>query len=396
MTLDSSHNGYAVVARPFAITRDVSLYQGDALKVLRILNPQSVDTCVTSPPYWSLRDYGAEGQIGLEQTPQEYADRLVAVFREVRRVLRDTGTVWLNIGDVYNHIGHVPYRAGWQRPKQLCLVPYRVALALQDDGWWVRNVIAWCKPNAMPASVTDRLANRWEPVFLLAKSEDYYFNLDAIRVKTKTDDAAEKTRAGRGNGKAKGRKELREWLSSPRHRMNIDGVKTVTVRPDAPDPREVAAYLREARERVGLSFDEMAERLGVGRWQVIHYFRLDKTGSRLPPFEIWVKLKKLLNLDDRYDAVMRPVEKDNVFRNHPNGRNPGDVFNVPLKPFPGAHFATMPIALAYRLLQATLPAGGVALDPFSGAGTTGVAARLLGGRYVGVELNEARTQFRGA
>jgi ubiquinone/menaquinone biosynthesis C-methylase UbiE len=106
-----------------------------------------------------------------------------AGLAEVRRVLKETGTVWLNVGDAYNHVGHVPYRSGWQRPKQLCLVPYRVALALQDDGWWVRNVAVWYKPNALPASVTDRLTNRWEPVFLLAKSEDYFFDLDAIRVK---------------------------------------------------------------------------------------------------------------------------------------------------------------------------------------------------------------------
>src|SRR5205823_5178036 len=112
---------------------------------------------------------------------------------------------------------------------------------------------------------TDRLTNRWEPVFLLAKNEDYYFDLDAIRVKAKTDDSAERRRAGKGNGKAKGRKELRQWLASPRHRVNIDGLKMVQIRPDAPDPREVAAYLREVRKKSGLSFDEMAEVLGIGR-----------------------------------------------------------------------------------------------------------------------------------
>lgn len=373
--------------RPFYEDGSVSLYQGACEHVLKQLPAESLDTCLTSPPYWNLSDYGHEGQVGQEETPQQYADRLVGIFREVRRTLRDTGTVWLNVGDAYNHVGHVPYRSGWQRPKQLCLVPYRVALALQDDGWWVRNVAVWYKPNALPASVTDRLTNRWEPVFLLAKNEDYFFDLDAIRVKPKTDDASERKRAGKGNGKAKGKKELRQWLASPRHRVNIDGLKTVQIRPDAPDPREVAVWLREERKKVKLSYDEMAEILGVGRWQVIHYFRLDKTGSRLPPWEMWLKLKELLKLDDRYDDVMRPVEKDNVLRNHPKGRNPGDVLNVPLKPYGDAHFATMPVALAHRLLKATLPEGGVALDPFSGAGSTGVAARLLGGRYVGIDLN---------
>src|SRR5579885_795039 len=113
---------YAVVARPYHMDGPVSLYQGDCAEVLRQLAPESIDTCLTSPPYWNLRDYGHDGQIGQEETPQQYADRMVAVFRELRRVLKGTGTVWLNIGDAYNHIGHVPYRSGWQRPKQLCLV----------------------------------------------------------------------------------------------------------------------------------------------------------------------------------------------------------------------------------------------------------------------------------
>jgi DNA modification methylase len=387
--VDASSGKKAVVGGPFHIDEHVTLYQGDCEYVMRQqVVPESIDTCVTSPPYWNLRDYDHDGQIGQEETPQKYADRLVSVFREVRRVLKDSGTVWLNVGDAYNSVGYVPHRSGWQRRKQLCLVPFRVALALQDDGWWVRNVAVWYKSNALPSSVSDRLTNRWEPVFLLAKSAEYFFDLDAIRVKAKTDDTAERKRAGKGNGKASGKKELRQWLSSPRHRVNIDGLKTVKIRPDAPDPREVAAYLREARKKIGLSYDEMAGILGVGRWQVIHYFRLDKTGSRLPPYEMWLKLKELLKLDDRYEEVMQYIEKDNVLRNHPNGRNPGDVLSVALKPSSNAHFATMPVSLAHRLLKATLPAGGVALDPFSGAGSTGVAARLLGGRYVGIDLNE--------
>jgi|SRR5579884_3169595 len=374
--------------RPYYQDDAVTLYQGDCLSVLAHLPEGSLDTCLTSPPYWSQRDYGVEGRIGLEESPIAYTDRLVRVFREVRRVLAEEGTVWLNIGDAYNDIGHVPFRSGWQRPKQLALVPYRVALGLQDDGWWVRNVGVWYKSNAMPASVADRLTNRWEPVFLLAKNKEYFFNLDAIRVKPKTDDTQERKRAGRSRGKASGHKELRQWLGSPRHRVNIDGMKTVKVRPDAPDSKEVAVYLREARKKAGLTFDEMAETLGVGGWQVIHYFRLDGSGSRLPPYDMWLKLKALLSLDDRYDEAMKYVEKDNVLRNHPNGKHPGDVFNVPLTPFSGAHYATMPLSLAHMLLSATLPEGGTALDPFSGAGTTGVAATMLGGRYVGIEINQ--------
>jgi len=175
--------------------------QGDARQVLQRLPDGTVDVCVTSPPYWSLRDYHLPSQIGLEPTPDEYVEQLVKVFREVRRVLKPGRTLWLNLGDTYysgkgrcdepggNARSHHPRglppnrRPGIPglKPKDLVGIPWRVALALQKDGWVLRNAVIWHKSNAMPTSIQDRLANRYEFVFVLANSPQYKFNLDAIR-----------------------------------------------------------------------------------------------------------------------------------------------------------------------------------------------------------------------
>ena len=177
---------------------------GDVRQRLAEIDAGSVQTCVTSPPYWGLRDYGHDGQIGLEQTPDEYVAGLVEVFREVRRVLADDGTLWLNLGDSYASdtkgsggpdssstlVGTKAERNGQRmapvrlrhglKPKDLVGIPWRVAFALQADGWWLRQDIIWAKPNPMPESVTDRCTKAHEYVFLLTKSARYYFNADAI------------------------------------------------------------------------------------------------------------------------------------------------------------------------------------------------------------------------
>jgi site-specific DNA-methyltransferase (adenine-specific) len=145
------------------------IIQSDCLDGLRTLADGSIHCCVTSPPYWGLRDYGRDGQIGLEATPEAYVERLVEVFREVRRVLRDDGTCWLNLGDSYGS------------GKQLVGIPWRVAFALQSDGWYLRQDIIWHKPNPMPESVRDRCAKAHEYVFLLTKSGRYFYDCDAIR-----------------------------------------------------------------------------------------------------------------------------------------------------------------------------------------------------------------------
>jgi hypothetical protein len=265
-----------------------------------------------------------------------------------------------------------------------------LAFALQEDGWWVRNSLVWHKPNAMPASVCDRLTSTWEPVFLLTKSEKYYFDLDAIRLPHQTDDQTERDRAARGaaNGKAKDQRKLRRWLNSPRHRVTIEGLREIRRRPNAPDCVELAAYLRAAAEKKGVTIHWVAKRLGLPFERTRHYFRTDRLGSRLPPEKTWEQLKSLLDLGTEFDEAMAVEVGDNAFRNHPKGKNPGDMISIPLSGVAKNHFATMPMGLADWALTATLPPGGICLDPFMGTGTTGIATINLGGRFVGVDLRE--------
>ena len=173
---------------------DCNILQGDALELLRTLPPESVHTCVTSPPYYNLRDYGVEGQIGNEGSVEEYLQALVAVFREVRRVLHPNGTLWVNVGDSYatnsgnqpptntrNSCGHTAKRVpqGYKK-KDLIGIPWQLAFALRADGWYLRQDIIWQKPNCMPESVNDRCTRSHEYIFLLSKSAHYYFNAAAI------------------------------------------------------------------------------------------------------------------------------------------------------------------------------------------------------------------------
>ena len=165
---------------------------GDCIESMRGLPDQSVHTCVTSPPYFGLRDYGYDGQIGLEPTPDAFVAKLAEVFREVRRVLRDDGTLWLNLGDSYG-VG-----------KQMLGIPWRVAFALQSDGWCLRQDIIWHKPNPMPESVTDRCTKAHEYIFLLSKSQRYYFDADAIKEPSAY--FGKDTRSGMGNIRYEGKR----------------------------------------------------------------------------------------------------------------------------------------------------------------------------------------------
>jgi len=179
-----------------------TIYNADVFDGLKCIESNSVDCVVTSPPYFRLRDYGVEGQIGLEGNPKEWIQKMVAVMREVRRVLKPTGSAWLNVGDTYfakrpkdnvkddyygpgRDGGHptsmVPDGSGWLQPKQKMLMPHRLAIALQDDGWIVRNDVCWFKPSHLPSSVKDRLTNSFEFIFHLVKSKKYFYDLDAIR-----------------------------------------------------------------------------------------------------------------------------------------------------------------------------------------------------------------------
>lgn len=310
----------------------VTLHHGDALDVAKALPDGAADCIVTSPPYFGLRDYGTKGQYGLEDSPIEYAETMRALFSELRRVLADDGTLWLNLGDSYYSGRGNPgpnsadakqsarrgwTRAvdrpgqGWAKPKDLLGIPWRVAFALQDDGWYLRNDNIWSKPNPMPESVTDRLSNKHEYVFMLTKSRRYYFNLDAIR---------EPVTTIREAALSWDRDEQGVPGQRPQHRPGRAG------RPEATPPG--------ARPQTNFGH----------------------TGKRNGKF-------------------------------HPAGKNPGDVWDIATQPFSGAHFAVFPTELPQRCILAGCQPGGTVLDPFSGSGTTGMVAQRLGRKYIGIDLN---------
>jgi DNA modification methylase len=341
---------------------------GDVLERLDDLEAGTVQTVVTSPPYWGLRDYGTatwdggdagcdhrvyghapgkatpggrggsmpmqevvqretcgkcgarriDSQLGLEPTPEEYVANMVEVFREVRRVLRDDGTVWLNLGDSYasGEVGRHDRADGYEgdfsrastqgqrhqrrlrtglKPKDLVGIPWRVAFALQADGWYLRSDIIWSKPNPMPESVTDRPTKAHEYVFLLSKQARYYFDADAVR-------------------------------------------ESSTERPSGNVERFVAAHGERSRLNTHL-------------------------GSSVP------------------------------YQPDGSGRNIRSVWNIATEPFPGAHFATFPKKLVEPCIKAGSATGDTVLDPFAGSGTVGVVALRLGRSFLGVELNPAYAEM---
>lgn len=367
------------------------IFVGDALEQLRTLPDESVRCCVTSPPYWSLRDYGVDGQIGLERSPFEWADRLVGVFEEVRRVLRADGTLWLNVGDCWNAYNagsrltrgasttrlangrgdqpavlrkKVPalpprgaaYKNG-NRPriatghglttpqfksKDLIGQGWILALALQAAGWWLRDEIIWHKRNCMPESVCDRTTRAHERIFVLSKRPRYYWDRTAAR-----------------EAYTYGRDHHRTVISPPASHV-----------PGAPIHRGLRLGLTDAAQHPKFP----------GGWDG----RSSGRGHR--------------ELTGRYRAgnVKRVVQIDSVVNDHRGrqfpweageGRNLRSVWVINGRPYRGAHFATFPPELPRRCIRIGTAPGDLVLDPFAGAGTTGLVAARLGRSFIGIELN---------
>jgi DNA modification methylase len=295
--------------------------------MLTTLASETVQTCVTSPPYWGLRDYGVDGQIGLESTPQEYVDKMVQVFREVRRVLKDDATLWLNLGDSYcahppgickdtfatsgmagNRTAEIARKSCQSRPprtfdglkpKDLVGIPWRVAFTLQADGWYLRSDIIWAKPNPMPESVTDRPTKAHEYIFLLSKSERYFYDAEAIK-----EPFADERLGNPGT--------YRRLSASERKACN--------------DRQDLGCIAKG------------------GGW----------------------------NADGAVTA-----------------RNKRTVWEVPTQPYPEAHFATFPPKLIEPCILAGSRPGDTVLDPFAGSGTTLYVAKELNRQFIGIELNPA-------
>ncbi len=354
---------------PYVDDPDFTLWIGDAATVLAELPERSVDCIVTSPPYWGLRDYGEAGQLGLERTPGEYVERLVGILEEARRVLADHGTLWLNLGDSYSQdtkwggssSSKNELRQGYARPtergssglkpKDLVGIPWRVAFALQDAGWYLRSDIIWHKPNAMPASVTDRPTTAHEYVFLLAKSRRYYFDQDAVREPYETSrppgSAIAETDAYGGTGQ-NGNRGLTGHLDAVKGRLEEERHADQTALETA-DP-----HLEPAPE-AGLTGGAYAPP-GQPPHGNARQATLDPS---LPP-------EAPRGADGRRQTTIRGstpgvgsheshAGREGAERWANTGRNVRSVWTIPTAPYPGAHFATFPRELALRCIQAGVP-----------------------------------------
>ncbi len=429
---------------PFISDPDFQLYVGDALETLRGLEAESVDCALTSPPFYGLRDYGTgsweggdadhahdtvgarggkggsgtldkrsgdamparvsadacscgavyrDDQIGLEASPDEWVERLVSVFVEVRRVLKPQGTLWIECGDSYvsgqggrkSAVGELPpttrfdrKEAGAKReglpssfgerdvgprfyptrdtglkPKDLLGQPWMLAFALRADGWWLRQSIIWHKPNAMPESAKDRCTTNHSYVFLLSKSARYHFDAEAIA------EPAEWARWGDQTvPKYEGTQTASGWMQ-PKTKAELEQIKTK--KPDGWATHEGGhgSFHRDGREKGATNYINPGNRSTNGQRE--------------------------------RDSEMRGF--DNRLERADGLKNARSVWTIPTQAYPDAHFATWPEALAERILRAACPEGGVCLDPFMGSGTTALVARRLGRKSIGIELNPAYAEL---
>lgn len=342
----------------------VRILVGDCREQLAGLADGSVNCCVTSPPYFGLRDYGVEGQIGQEATPDEFAAAMVDVFREVRRVLRDDGVLWLNLGDCYagswgaqghrdtdaglhgNSIRNHPKRMSLTgairqeglKPKDLIGIPWSVSFALRSDGWYLRQALPWVKRNPMPESTRDRPTSAVEYVFMLTKSSRYYFDYEAVR------------RTMRPSSEARLAQDVASQAGSLR--ANAGGKTNGTM-------KAVRGDKQRGHSRRHAGFNE--------RWDKME--REQQVGERA-----------FRNSDLFYDSIDAPYGAI--------GDDDGLVaLDVATQGFRAAHFAVFPPRLIEPLIKSSCPLGGIVLDPFGGAGTTGLVADRLGRDAILIDLN---------
>jgi len=455
---------------------------GNCLDVLKKMPAKSIHTCVTSPPYWGLRDYGTatwvggdpncshkrdskksdktitghknfeeiggvgdaiykticpkcgavrqDKQLGLEKTPQEYVDNLVKVFREVKRVLRNDGTVWLNLGDSYSSGGRTSTTNQTVRgdkdikPKDLVGIPWRVAFALQEDGWYLRQDIIWNKPNPMPESVKDRCTKAHEYIFLLSKQPKYYFDNEAIKVESSplTEERNKNKFKGAFRGQFKGAPNEERWqegrpIDKPNfsadgksnkrsvwtidskykddeqereHRQGMSktrGDKLVITRPKLPTQENFVKFLKSKT-----NVDTLAKHTDIKKSTIEHWFRLDKSGFSYPSRDDWVKASSLINDNsDEYNKINEMMTHEEYHYDEvvtSDTKNKRSVWTVTTKPYKEAHFATYPPNLIEPCILAGCPKGGTVLDPFGGSGTTALVADRLGRDAVIIELNK--------
>lgn len=396
---------------------------GDVFDCLTKIPPESISCIVTSPPYWKHRDYYIKGQIGQEETPEEYIDKMTDVSRELLRVLRKDGAYFLNIGDTYMDKGlqMIPQRLAIRMVKDIRIT----ALNKRKVGWLLRNQIIWYKPNHMPSPVKRRFTNTYEPIYFFTRDDwerKVYFDIDSIRIPYKSEELSEnnldlplsieeheyekwkpvikkKIKKYEYEGKFKGHEV--NVGASPGGRISITGVRYVKKRKKELPQSLICDYLRGRLKKSGLSIREIGTKFNRPH-KVSHWFRKDSGGS-LPTREDWVKLKEILKFDGKYDKEMTKMHYIlQTIKKHPKGRNPGDLWDwenwseedkknwekwiMKTARLPETHFSVFPEELPRKAILSCCPPDGITLDPFAGSGTTGKVAMELGRKSILIEL----------
>ena len=394
------------------------VYNEPCLDTLRKMPDEFIDSVVTSPPYWQLRDYGYEGQWGLEPTYNEYLEHLWEMMDEIWRVLKPSGSVWINLGDTYSSV-HTSTKTYNEKSgltgtntqdnasikqvkniiepnKCLLLIPHRFAIGCIERGWILRNDIIWAKRNGMPESVTDRFTKKHEHFFFMVKNQKYYFDLDSVRDKVKVDSLKRYEYEFIGNKGGVDREMIGYTSGSKKHLLGekpqysvLDDKfrnPVVEVR-NLPNHDELREYLNNARKSIGITIQEIEN---IFESQAPHHW-FEKNGS-FPSVDDWNKLKQLLKFDEKFDSQMLEVElKSGLKQNNPKGKNCGDVsafWDIPTKPSSSQHFASYNDELIKKPILAGCPKGGLIYDPFMGTGTTAMVCIRSGRNFIGSEMSK--------
>jgi DNA modification methylase len=404
------------------------IYKESCLETLKKMPNEFIDCVITSPPYWQLRDYGYPEQWGLEPTYEEYLDHLWQLMDEIYRVLKPSGTCWINLGDTYagnnknSGLGEVrttgkndktmlSQRRNTGSTKEpnkcLLLIPHRFAIGCIERGWILRNDIIWGKRNAMPESVTDRFSKKHEYIFFMVKSEKYFFDLDSIRDKVKGSSlerykynfsgnklGIERDLVGYVDGQKKHlipeneKQEQLDFIAKNQYSVVPENERNLIVeKRDLPPQDEIRKFLQEARSQKNITIKQIEE---IFENQAPHHW-FEKDGS-YPSAEDWFKLKDILDFNETYDFQMTNINYiSGKKQNNPLGKNCGDVadfWDVTTKPNKSEHFATYNDGLLIKPLLAGCPENGLVYDPFMGSGTTAEGCIRAKRNFIGSELSE--------